>query len=92
MKVSFAPIDEAYLRNKVEQGYYSSISEAIRDAVRKLREMEQSRLIYALEAAEQDIQSGQIEPLEKDMFDNLVEEGIEQAALGRSIIRSDVQP
>ena len=38
MKVSFAEIDEAYLRNKVENGYYSSLSEATRDTVRKQRE------------------------------------------------------
>lgn len=92
MKVSFADIDEAYLRNKVENGYYSTVSEAIRDAVRKQRESEQSRLLNALESGEQDIQEGRTEPLTRQLFDELTQSGIEKAKNDEKVIRPDVIP
>ena len=74
MKVSFAEIDEAYLRNKVENGYYSSLSEAIRDTVRKQRESEQNRLLAALEVGEKAIQEGQMQPFTRELFDEVIQE------------------
>lgn len=40
MNINFAPIDEAFIKNKIEEGYYSNATELVRDAVRKLREKE----------------------------------------------------
>lgn len=92
MKVSFAQIDEAYLRSKVESGYYSSVSEAIRDMVRKQREREQASLLAALEVGEQAIRDGQTVPYTKELFDETVKRGIEAAKRGDVVWNPDVRP
>ena len=92
MKVSFAKIDEAYLRNKVDHGYYSSISEAIRDMVRKQREQEHSRLLAALEVGEQAIQNGHTQPLTRELFDNVINNGMKKAKSGEMAVNPDVVP
>ncbi len=92
MKVSFAEIDEAYLRNKVENGYYSSLSEAIRDTVRKQRESEQNRLIAALEIGEKAIQESQTQPFTRELFDQVMQDGISKAKSGEIVVNTDVIP
>lgn len=92
MKVSFAQIDEAYLRSKVESGYYSSVSEAIRDMVRKQREREQASLLAALEVGERDIREGRTQPLTKALFDETVQSGIDAAKRGDIVWNPDVRP
>lgn len=90
MKVSFAEIDEAYLRNKVENGYYSSLSEAIRDTVRKQRESEQNRLLAALEIGEKAIQESQTQPFTRELFDQVIQDGISKAKSGEIIVNTNV--
>ena len=92
MKVSFAEIDESYLRNKVNNGYYSSISEAIRDTVRKQRENEQTGLLAALEIGELAIQEGRHKPLTRALFDEITEAGIRAAEQGNVVVNPDVIP
>lgn len=92
MKVSFADIDEAYLRNKVDHGYYSSVSEAIRDMVRKQRESEQSRLLSALEIGEQAIREGQVCDYEDGLFDEAVRSGVDAVKRGDILWNPDVRP
>lgn len=91
MKVSFAQIDEAYLRNKVENGYYSSVSEAIRDMVRKQREREQASLLAALEVGEQAIRDGQTYDYSSALFDEAVSRGVEAAKRGDVVWSPDVR-
>lgn len=92
MKVSFAKVDETYLRNKVENGYYSSLSEAIRDMVRKQRESEQQQLLAALEIAEQAIQNGHTQTFSRELFDKTIKSGISKAKKGEIILNKDVIP
>ncbi len=92
MKVSFPEIDELYLRNKVENGYYTSISEAIRDVVRKQRESEQNRLLSALEEGERAIQEGRTQPLTNELFDEIVQSGMKKAGKGEVVVNPDVIP
>jgi Arc/MetJ-type ribon-helix-helix transcriptional regulator len=92
MKVSFAEVDEAYLRNKVDMGYYSSVSEAIRDMVRKQREIEQNRLLGALELGEQAIREGQVFEYSKEAFDGAAQHGIDASKRGDTICNPDVRP
>jgi len=79
LKVSFAPVDEAFLRSKVESGFYSSVSEAIRDMVRKQREREQSNLLAALELGEQAIREGAVFDYDRATFEGAVNRGVEAA-------------
>jgi putative addiction module CopG family antidote len=92
MKVSFAGIDEAYLRNKVDSGYYSSISEAVRDMVRKQREHDQSRLLSALEVGEQAIQDGHVVDYTTEAFSGAVANARAAAMRGDIIWNPDVRP
>jgi putative addiction module CopG family antidote len=92
MKVSFSEIDETYLRNKVAHGYYSSLSEAIRDTVRRRREQEQHQLLAALEAGEKAVQDGRSEPFTRALFDAVVRDGMNNAENGARVINPDVLP
>lgn len=92
MKVSFAEVDKAYLRNKVDTGYYSSVSEAIRDMVRKQREIEQNRLLGALELGEQAIREGQVLEYSKEAFDGAAQRGIDASKRGEITWNPDVRP
>lgn len=38
MNINLAPVDDEYIKNKVEAGYYTNFAEGVRDAVRKMRE------------------------------------------------------
>ena len=79
LKVSFAQIDEAFLRSKVEGGFYSSMSEAIRDMVRKQREREQSGLLAALELGERAIREGAVFDYDAATFEEAVNRGVAAA-------------
>ncbi len=92
MKVSFAEIDEAYIRSKVQAGYYSSVTEVIRDAVRRLRESEQHKLSTALEVGERAIAEGKTKPFTSALLDETFNRGVEKAKRGERISRADVTP
>ncbi len=90
MKVPFAKVDGAYLRNKVKNSYYSNLSEARRDTVRKQRESEQNRLRADLEIGEKAIQEGQTRPFTRELFDEVMQDGISKAKSGEIVVNTDV--
>lgn len=90
MKVSFPGVDESFLRNKVDNGYYSSISEAIRDMVRKQREIENRQFLDALEVGERAVQEGKTQEFSDILFDVAVSTGVQKAKDGKTPINKDV--
>jgi len=60
MNINFPPVDDGYIKSKVESGYYSNATEMVRDAVRRMREQDghHGRLLAALEIGERDIAAG----------------------------------
>ncbi len=61
MNVVFPPVDESYIKAKIDDGFYSNATELVRDAVRRLREQDDgkyARLMAALEVGEQAIREG----------------------------------
>ncbi|KAF0101739.1 MAG: hypothetical protein FD163_1196 [Hyphomonadaceae bacterium] len=42
MNINFPPVDEKFIKSKIENGYYSNATELVRDAVRRLREKDAS--------------------------------------------------
>lgn len=46
MNISFSAVDDAYIKEMVETGYYANATELIRDAVRRLREISESKGDY----------------------------------------------
>jgi putative addiction module CopG family antidote len=62
MNLNLAPIDEAYLKEKVEEGYYVNLAQAIRDAIRRMRESDERsspNLYNAIMKGERQIANGQ---------------------------------
>jgi len=43
MNIVFPAMDESYIKAKVEDGFYSNATELVRDAVRRLREQDDSK-------------------------------------------------
>ncbi len=58
---------EAYTRRKVESGEYSSISEVIRDALRRAEEREK-RIVHLQNLIREGEESGDPEPFDWDEF------------------------
>ena len=40
MHLKFAPVDEKFIKEKIDSGFYSSETELVKDAVRHMREEE----------------------------------------------------
>ncbi|MBN9388848.1 MAG: type II toxin-antitoxin system ParD family antitoxin [Chloroflexi bacterium] len=62
MNINLAPIDEEYIKSKVEAGYYTNFAEGVRDAVRKMRETDTkyNELMAAVMLGERDIAQGKL--------------------------------
>lgn len=77
MNINFAPIDEAFIKSKVEEGYYSNATELVRDAVRKLREKEPSvetKLRAALFEGKQALENGEFEVYSPELREKIERE------------------
>lgn len=88
MNINFAPIDEAFIKNKIEEGYYSNATELVRDAVRKLREKEpqiNNALRAALKEGEMALSKG-----ESDIYSPKLMAKIETRA--REDVKNGVKP
>jgi len=88
MNINFAPIDEAFIKAKVGKGYYSNATELVRDAVRKLREKENSaaeQLLFELEKGERDYHEGRFNVFSPKLMEELKQSGIRRANSGLEI-------
>lgn len=86
MNIVFPSIDASYIKAKVEGGFYSNATELVRDAVRRLRELEDAkyeRLMLALEVGERDIREGHTEPYTPELLDKIEKDARKHAAEGR---------
>jgi antitoxin ParD1/3/4 len=93
MNINFPPVDEAFIKSKVDSGYYSNATEVIRDAVRRLREEDErrQRLLTALRLGEEQIARGETVIYTPELLDRLAEEAI-QNALNKKPIKDAVKP
>ena len=87
MNINFPPVEEQFIKNKVEEGYYSNATEAVRDAVRQWRRGfndndNHARLKAALEEGEAAIRAGDVEEFTPELMQRLFEEGMQDAANG----------
>ncbi len=85
MNINFAPIDEAFIKSKVEEGYYSNATELVRDAVRKLREKEPSvetKLRAALFEGKQALNNGDFEIYSPELMQRIEMQARENAQKG----------
>lgn len=71
MNINFPPVDEKFIKSKIEEGYYSNATELVRDAVRRLREKDAadlSQLFEALEKGENSIARGKTKPYTRELL------------------------
>ena len=85
MNINFPPVDDGYIKAKVESGYYSNATEMVRDAVRRMREQDDQhgRLLAALELGERDIAEGRTVPYTPDLLNQIEREARTHAAHNR---------
>jgi antitoxin ParD1/3/4 len=86
MNVMFPPVDESYIKAKIEDGFYSNATELVRDAVRRLREHDDQKynhLMAALEVGEQAVREGRIRPYSPQVFEEIKRDARQHAAEGR---------
>ena len=89
MNIAFPSIDEEYLKKKVDMGFYSNITEVVRDAVRRMRELEEKKkleelrllLAIGLDQAEQ----GELLQYNPSLLDNLLEQARENLKQGKAV-------
>ena len=93
MNINFPPVDDCYIKAKVEGGYYSNVTEMVRDAVRRMREQDDhhGRLLAALEIGERDIVAGRTIPYTPDLLKKIEQEARAHAADNR-LANPDVIP
>ena len=85
MNVSLTPTLESYVKQKVEDGMYTSVSEVVREALRLLEERDTIQAMK-LEALRADINRG-VESLEKGEGKQLDIEAIK--ARGRAVLSAN---
>ncbi len=93
MHISFAPKDEAYLKSLVEEGYYTNVSEAIRDAVRRMRDAytQHDPFVEAVTKGIRSLDAGKHIPYTLELMEQIRQEAIESAERGDPI-NPDVIP
>lgn len=94
MNIVFPPVDESYIRAKIDDGFYCNATELVRDAVRRLREFDDTkyaRLMKALEVGEQAMREGRGEVYTPALFNQIMADAKQHAAEGRKP-NSDVCP
>lgn len=88
MNIHFPPVDENYIKAKIAEGFYSNATELVRDAVRRLREQDDSRyahLLSALEIGKHAIREGRTAPYTPELLDRIEREARQYAAEGRKL-------
>ncbi len=85
MNINFAPVDEAQLKQLVEDGHYTSVAEAVRFAVKTfLRESPVNSYFYtAVLRGEQSLREGKGVLYTPDLEDEIWQEGVARAKAGQ---------
>ncbi len=95
MHIELPPIDEKYLKGKVESGYYSNASEAVRDAVRRMRENDEQRRLDTIRtliaAGEDQISRGEGVPYTGDLMDNAIEQAVKNSR-SQKPVKNEIKP
>ena len=84
MHVRFPEVDAQYIKGKVESGFYTSENEAIRDAVRRMREEEEriARFQAAVRIGDEQIERGETVPYSKELMEEIGQRAVQRATQG----------
>ena len=94
MHVRLSEVDENYIKGKVESGFYTSENEAVRDAVRRMREEEEriARFQAAVRIGDEQIERGETVPYSKELMEQISQRAVQRAKQGKTIDNPDVLP
>jgi antitoxin ParD1/3/4 len=78
---------EAFIRSKVESGFYGNATEVIRDAIRRLQEDDARIAAFRAAVAEgdADIENGNYEEYTPELMERLMQEALDAAHDGKPI-------
>jgi antitoxin ParD1/3/4 len=73
MNINFPAVDETYIKQKVESGFYSNVTELVRDAVRRMREADEQRQAFlaAAQIGDEQIARGQYRVYTPELFEEI---------------------
>lgn len=94
MHITFAAKDEAFLKSLVEEGYYTNVTEAIRDAVRRMREVYPNTndpFVAAVMKGVRSLDEGKGRPYTRELHSQIVENARKKVASNEPI-NPDVIP
>ena len=93
MNIRFPDVDEHYIKNKVEAGFYMNETELVRDAVRHMREEDERKhqFLSAIKAGQDQVGSGQHRELTPDVLNELRQHATRKIQEGHKP-KSDVLP
>lgn len=85
MNINFPPVDENYIKSKIEAGYYSNAAELVRDAIRRMREAEEKKneLYTAVMLAEAQVTNGQTKSYTPKLFEEIKQNAVNKAKQGK---------
>ncbi len=94
MNVGFPPVDERYIKSKVESGYFANETEVVRDAIRAKREAEERQESFraAIRLGVEQAARGEAVPFTDELMDNIEKTAIENAEEGKQINNPDAVP
>jgi antitoxin ParD1/3/4 len=73
MNCNFPAVDETYIKQKVESGFYSNATELGRDAVRRMREADEQRqaFLVAMQTGDEQIAHGEYRVYTPQLFEEI---------------------
>ena len=94
MHVRFAEADANFMKAAVEQGFYTSETELVRDAVRRLREQQlnASPLFQAVIQGRKSIDEGRTTPYSAELMKNIRQRAIDSANSEKPFNSDDAIP
>jgi putative addiction module CopG family antidote len=94
MHIRFSEIDDSFIKKTVEQGFYLSETELVRDAVRRMRETlkSQSHFKEAVAKGQQDIADGKTVKFTPELMNEIKETAIKKAKNGEGYNSNDAIP
>lgn len=94
MHIRFADADANFMKSAVEEGFYTSETELVRDAVRRLREQQAnvSPLFQAVMKGRKAIDEGRTKPYSPDLMKNIKQRAIKAAETKEPYQSDDAVP
>lgn len=81
MHIELPPVDERYIKGKVAEGYFTNVSEAVRHAIRRMREIEETQKTLAFQAliavGLEQAERGQVVPYTPDFSQRAMAQAIQ---------------